>query len=139
MLYLYILFSNTEIILESAIGMAVSQLPPPPLQVNEECLERRIWIGNIDTHVTESVLSNDGFKSICSCFLMRHTFNRFALLKLVQKYGSLEKLDFIYHQTGPDKGKPRGYCFVTYENIEVNLTLISRSTAIHVQWFRDWS
>lgn len=56
---------------------------------------RRLWIGNLDQRVTE-----------------------FVLIKLLQKYGSLEKFDYLYHKTGPDAGKPRGYCFVTYTHLK---------------------
>ena len=44
---------------------------------------------------------------------------RYTLLKLVQKFGQLKKFDFLYHKFGPDKGKPRGYCFVTFGTKEV--------------------
>ncbi|XP_074655004.1 putative RNA-binding protein 18 [Tubulanus polymorphus] len=66
---------------------------PPPFDPNpEEQDDRRIWIGNIDAKLTE-----------------------FVLLKSLQKYGTLIKFDYLYHKAGPDKGKPRGYCFVTYK------------------------
>jgi RNA recognition motif-containing protein len=45
-------------------------------------------------------------------------YSRFTLLKILQKYGKLEKFDFLYNKTGPDIGKPRGYCFITYDKIE---------------------
>jgi len=68
-------------------------LPEPPSNndpVNDHN-EKRLWVGNIDTRITE-----------------------FALLKVLQKHGTLEKFDFLYHKAGPDVGKPRGYCFVSY-------------------------
>ncbi|XP_064616665.1 probable RNA-binding protein 18 [Liolophura sinensis] len=71
-------------------------LPPPP---DEKMSDRgdicRLWVGNLDTRITE-----------------------FTLLKLLQKYGSLDKFDFLYHKSGPDQGKPRGYCFVSYHSPE---------------------
>ena len=70
------------------------ELPPPP----DTCLDadnRRLWIGNIDHRLTE-----------------------YTLLKLLQKYGEIEKFDFLCHKTGPEKGKPRGFCFVTYKVVE---------------------
>ena len=45
---------------------------------------------------------------------------RLAMVKILQKYGTLKKFDFLYHKSGPDIGKPRGYCFVTYENKHVS-------------------
>ncbi|KAG8882700.1 hypothetical protein FRB97_007840 [Tulasnella sp. 331] len=32
----------------------------------------------------------------------------------VDEHGKISKLDFLFHKTGPQKGKPRGYAFVEY-------------------------
>ena len=40
----------------------------------------------------------------------------FQLLKIVQKYGDIEKFDLLFHHSGPLAGKSRGYGFVTYKN-----------------------
>ncbi|XP_072179897.1 uncharacterized protein [Diadema setosum] len=53
---------------------------------------RRLWIGNLDERISE-----------------------FCLLKLLQKYGKIEQFDFLFHKSGPNQGKPRGYCFVSFE------------------------
>lgn len=42
-------------------------------------------------------------------------FYGYQLLKLVQKYGEIEKFDLLYHRTGPLAGKSRGYGFVTFK------------------------
>lgn len=34
------------------------------------------------------------------------------LLRLFQPFGTLRKLDLIFHKTGPQKGRPKGYAFV---------------------------
>ena len=47
------------------------------------------------------------------------------MLKLLQKYGTLEHFDFLYHKTGPEQGKPRGYCFATYSTKLVGVTYIN--------------
>lgn len=66
------------------------------MEQSEKLLEEnRLWIGNLDPRVTE-----------------------YHLLKLVQKYGSIEKFDLLFHRTGPLAGQPRGYAFVTYVNLE---------------------
>lgn len=64
---------------------------PEDYENNSEENERRLWIGNLDYRVTE-----------------------YALLKILQKFGTLSRFDFLYHKSGPDLGKPRGYCFVSY-------------------------
>ena len=53
---------------------------------------------------------------------------RYTLLKLVQKFGELEKFDFLYHKFGPDKGKPRGYCFVNFKNKQVSICGVQITT-----------
>ncbi|KAF8785861.1 probable RNA-binding protein 18 [Argiope bruennichi] len=65
--------------------------PPPPPEADE----KRLWIGNIDSRLTE-----------------------YHLLKIVQKYGKIKKFDFLFHKSGALKGQPRGYSFVTYETRE---------------------
>nr|XP_029729571.1 probable RNA-binding protein 18 isoform X2 [Aedes albopictus] len=54
--------------------------------------DRRLWIGNLDSRVTE-----------------------YQLLKIAQKCGKIEKFDMLFHRSGPMAGYPRGYAFVTYE------------------------
>lgn len=51
------------------------------------------------------------------CFVLRFATNRYQLLKIVQKYGKIEKFDMLFHRSGPLAGYPRGYAFVTYENV----------------------
>ena len=61
---------------------------------------------------------------ICVSLLLYNTtilsLSRFALLKILQKFGSLERFDYLYHKAGPDMGKPRGYCFVSYLTRQVS-------------------
>lgn len=57
--------------------------------------DRRLWIGNLDPRV-----------------------NEYQLLKLTEKFGKIEKFDLLYHRSGPQANKPRGYAFVTYEKPE---------------------
>ncbi|KAI6044520.1 hypothetical protein EDC04DRAFT_314087 [Pisolithus marmoratus] len=38
------------------------------------------------------------------------------LLQVFSKYGKVTKLDFLFHKSGPNKGRPRGYAFVEFEN-----------------------
>lgn len=45
-------------------------------------------------------------------------FYWYQLLKLVQKHGTIEKFDLIFHRNGPQAGQPRGYAFVTYTKQE---------------------
>ncbi|KAK3590512.1 hypothetical protein CHS0354_037559 [Potamilus streckersoni] len=73
-------------------------LLPVPLPEDSGGAEKdqcRLWIGNLDPRITE-----------------------FALLKILQKHGTLTKFDFLYHKSGPDQGKPRGYCFASFSSRE---------------------
>ncbi|XP_001354817.3 probable RNA-binding protein 18 isoform X1 [Drosophila pseudoobscura] len=57
--------------------------------------QRRIWVGNLDSRITE-----------------------FQLLKLMQKCGPIEKFDMLFHKGGPMVGQSRGYAFVTFAENE---------------------
>lgn len=46
------------------------------------------------------------------CFFL----NWYQLLKLLQKHGTIEKFDLLFHRSGPLVGQPRGYAFVTYSS-----------------------
>ncbi|CUA71198.1 hypothetical protein RSOLAG22IIIB_04502 [Rhizoctonia solani] len=43
-----------------------------------------------------------------------HTVDEYALLQVFSTFGHVAKLDFLYHTSGPLKGKPRGYAFVEF-------------------------
>lgn len=49
------------------------------------------------------------------CFLI---FYWYQLIKMLQKFGNVEKFELLFHRYGPLSGQPRGYAFVTYEKIE---------------------
>jgi len=53
----------------------------------------KIWIGNLDTKVTE-----------------------YQLLKIVEKFGQISSYDFLYNINDRGARSPRGYAFVTFEN-----------------------
>ncbi|KAG8721388.1 hypothetical protein FRC08_013550 [Ceratobasidium sp. 394] len=61
--------------------------PPRP----EDQRGNRLYVGNLD-----------------------HTVDEYALLQVFSKFGNVTKLDFLFHKSGPLKGKPRGYAFVEY-------------------------
>ncbi|KAI8986841.1 hypothetical protein BD414DRAFT_578105 [Trametes punicea] len=44
------------------------------------------------------------------------TVDEYALLQLFSKFGKISKLDYLFHKSGPLKGKPRGYAFVEFAN-----------------------
>jgi len=37
---------------------------------------------------------------------------------MVQRYGTIDNFDFLFHRTGPNIGLPRGYAFVTFQEKE---------------------
>ncbi|XP_008545552.1 probable RNA-binding protein 18 [Microplitis demolitor] len=72
------------------------KLPLPLNPIKSNSLEdRRLWVGNLDLRI-----------------------NEYQLLKIVQKYGKIEKFDLLFHRSGPQAGQPRGYAFVTYATVE---------------------
>jgi len=63
--------------------------------------DTRLWIGNLDPRLRE-----------------------FHLLKMVQRYGTIDNFDFLFHRTGPNIGLPRGYAFVTFQDKEAAETCL---------------
>ncbi|CAE6487887.1 unnamed protein product [Rhizoctonia solani] len=62
-----------------------------PTARSEDQRGTRLYVGNLD-----------------------HTVDEYALLQIFSTFGHVAKLDFLYHTSGPLKGKPRGYAFVEY-------------------------
>lgn len=65
---------------------------------SEQKSDRRLYVGNLASSVDE-----------------------YALMQVCAKLGKIAKLDYLFHKTGPQKGKPRGYAFVEYATAEVRL------------------
>lgn len=66
---------------------------PLPLENEVSCTPaQRIWIGNMDTNITE-----------------------YTMLQLLKKLGKIQQFDFLLHKTGPQQGQSRGFCFVSFE------------------------
>ena len=40
-------------------------------------------------------------------------------MQVCSKVGKIAKLDYLFHKTGPLRGKPRGYAFVEYATAAV--------------------
>jgi len=47
---------------------------------------------------------------------LSQTVDEYTLLQVFTKFGKIAKLDFLFHKSGVNKGKPRGYAFVEYMN-----------------------
>ena len=78
----------------------------------KQLLKDRLYVGNLHPTVDEFVFLE-----------ARHSQRtadthhpRYTLLQVFQKYGKISKMDFLFHKTGPMKGKPRGYAFVEYSD-----------------------
>jgi hypothetical protein len=50
--------------------------------------------------------------------------SRYTLIQIFSKFGSLARLDFLFHKSGPLRGKPRGYAFVEYAGEAVSATFM---------------
>ncbi|ESK88680.1 single-stranded nucleic acid binding protein [Moniliophthora roreri MCA 2997] len=91
---------------ESLISYPTHADSPPPEAASSsqprQTLQDRIYVGNLHPSVDE-----------------------YTLLQLFAKYGKITKLDFLFHKTGPLKGKPRGYCFVEYASNDEALRALS--------------
>ncbi|KIM76871.1 hypothetical protein PILCRDRAFT_77363, partial [Piloderma croceum F 1598] len=62
-----------------------------PAQPKKTLLKDRLYVGNLHPTVDE-----------------------YTLLTLFSKFGSITSLDFLFHKSGPSRGKPRGYAFVEF-------------------------
>ncbi|XP_026409180.1 probable RNA-binding protein 18 [Papaver somniferum] len=61
----------------------------------DETSERRLYIGNLDQRITESVL-----------------------IKMFSPYGKIESEEFLWHTRGPKRGEPRGFAFIQFSTKE---------------------
>ena len=48
------------------------------------------------------------------------TVDEYSLIQLCAKWGKVSKLDYLYHKTGIQRGKPRGFAFVEFSTAEVS-------------------
>ncbi|KAF9511627.1 hypothetical protein BS47DRAFT_1346391 [Hydnum rufescens UP504] len=46
------------------------------------------------------------------------TVDEYTLLQIFSKCGKISRMDYLFHKSGPSKGKPRGYAFIEYSNPE---------------------
>ncbi|XP_026377743.1 probable RNA-binding protein 18, partial [Papaver somniferum] len=60
-----------------------------------EASERRLYIGNLDQRITESIL-----------------------IKMFSPYGKIESEEFLWHTRGPERGEPRGFAFIQFSTKE---------------------
>ncbi|KIY67117.1 hypothetical protein CYLTODRAFT_376684 [Cylindrobasidium torrendii FP15055 ss-10] len=63
----------------------------PPEIIPKSSAKDRVFIGNLSPTVDE-----------------------YTLIQVLAKHGSIKHLDFLFHRSGPQKGKPRGYAFVEF-------------------------
>ncbi|KAJ3487280.1 hypothetical protein NLI96_g3637 [Meripilus lineatus] len=92
--------SQPSMISESLLSYPAPSLAPDevpqtaPVQPRQ-LLKDRLYVGNLHPTVDE-----------------------YTLLQVFSKFGKISKLDFLFHKSGPLKGKPRGYAFVEYADAD---------------------
>lgn len=77
---------------------SVAALAPEPKTQSEKprkLLSDRLYIGNLHP-----------------------TADEYTVLRTFNKFGKVTKLDFLFHKSGPFKGKPRGFAFIEYSKPE---------------------
>ncbi|KAH0828608.1 hypothetical protein J3R83DRAFT_2938 [Lanmaoa asiatica] len=67
--------------------------PVPSSSRAPQLLRERLYVGNLSPTVDE-----------------------YTLLQVFTKFGKIAKLDFLFHKSGANRGKPRGYAFVEFMN-----------------------
>lgn len=77
----------------------------------------RIYVGNLHPSVDEYV----------SLLRLNQTTwlhsIRYTLVQVFSKFGKITSVDYLFHKSGPLKGKPRGYAFLKYADENVSLPL----------------
>ncbi|XP_057774311.1 uncharacterized protein LOC130993442 [Salvia miltiorrhiza] len=63
--------------------------------LNDEKVEGRLYVGNLDLRITEA-----------------------ALIKMFSPFGKIVSEDFLWHTRGPKRGEPRGYAFIQFSSKE---------------------
>ncbi|TFY67947.1 hypothetical protein EVG20_g3743 [Dentipellis fragilis] len=83
---------------------ATTSVPPvaststsTPASQSRQVLKDRLYVGNLHPSVDE-----------------------YTLIQLFSKFGKLSHLDYLFHKSGPLKGKPRGYAFVEFAEAVVS-------------------
>ena len=51
---------------------------------------------------------------------------RYALIQIFSKFGKVAKLDFLFHKSGPLRGKPRGFAFVEFTSKDVSISVLRK-------------
>ena len=46
--------------------------------------------------------------------------DEYTIIQFLSRYGKIAKFDFLFHKSGPKRGRPRGYAFVEYATAEVS-------------------
>ena len=102
-------------LIEPAAPVASSStvVPTRPL------LKDRLYVGNLHPSVDEYVLRSSASDSCRAESSIMTSTVRYTLLQAFSKFGKISKLDFLFHKSGPLKGKPRGYAFVEYSSRDV--------------------
>ncbi|KAK4048125.1 hypothetical protein OIV83_004995 [Microbotryomycetes sp. JL201] len=75
--------------------MSANRKPASASTSKSALTSTRLYIGNLSPSVDE-----------------------YSLMQLCSRHGKITKLDFLFHKTGPLKGKPRGYAFVEFESVQ---------------------
>ncbi|KZP07571.1 RNA-binding domain-containing protein [Athelia psychrophila] len=61
------------------------------------------------------------------------TVDEYTLLTIFSKYGTIKSMDYLFHKTGPSRGKPRGFAFVEFADQSSAMSTLS---ALHDKLLR---
>jgi hypothetical protein len=102
---------------ETEASTSTALAPSPP---SRELLKSRLYVGNLHQTVDECV--SLPFLPSQKRDVSRRTHSRYTLIQIFSKFGNLARLDYLFHKSGPLRGKPRGYAFVEYAGEAVSGT-----------------
>ncbi|KAG1787585.1 uncharacterized protein HD556DRAFT_1408412 [Suillus plorans] len=92
---------------------------PPQADKDDSSLSAHLWFPEPEAQeqaiaIPQASNSSSQLRDRLYIGNLHPTVDEYALLQIFTKFGKVSKLDFLFHKTGPNKGKPRGYAFIQY-------------------------
>jgi RNA recognition motif-containing protein len=86
----------------------------------EDNLGHKLFVGGLDLRLSEyagppCAGGGGGCGNGCCAWGSR----RGTVIKMFEPFGKIARFDYLWHTSGPNRGEPRGFCFVEYQRREV--------------------
>ncbi|KAF5353869.1 hypothetical protein D9756_007306 [Leucocoprinus leucothites] len=121
--------SNADETLDHFIaGPSVDLDIPPPTSTGSEILNEHLSYPSLDIDDDDSSRQESSshsqspalFKDRIYVGNLHPSVDEYTLVQVFSKFGKLTSVDYLFHKSGPLKGKPRGYAFIKYADENVS-------------------